>query len=102
MRAALVGHAPEPVVRASDPLPERRVGHQVPTELLPREFVKGLVLVEGPDHVVSIRVDIHSDIAVEPDGVRVSHQIEPMHGHALAVVIGVKQLVDESLERVRP
>ena len=80
---------------------ERRVRHKVPSELLSREFVEGLVRVEGANHVVAVRVNVYSDVAVKPDRIRVPHQIEPMHGHALSIVIGVEQLVDESIKGVR-
>ena len=98
LRAALEGDHVQPVVAGGHALPHRRVRQQVASELLHREAIEGHVLVEGPHDPVAVGPDGPLLIAVVADRVRVPDEVEPVLGHALAVVRRGEQLVDVVLE----
>ena len=92
--AALAGHHVQAVEAGGDELLGRRVGQQVAGELLDRELVERLVAVERVDDVVAVREDALVLVAVVADRVGEPHQVEPGHGHPLAVMGRGEQPVD--------
>ena len=79
----------------------RAPGQQVARELLDREFVERLVLVERRDDVIAVRPDVARRVRVIADRVGKAHDIEPRHGHPLAVMRARDQPVDQALVGVR-
>jgi len=69
--------------------------------LLDDEPIERHVLVEGADHVVTIRRDVAVIVAMNAGRVGIAHQVEPVHGHPLAVVRRRQQRVDKSVVGVR-
>ena len=70
------------------------VGQQVAGELLDREAVERHVVVEGADHPVAPGPHVAMAVDVIAVGVGVAGEVEPLHGHALAVVRRGEQAVD--------
>ncbi len=55
-----------------------RLGKQVPCDLLDQELIEGFVLVEGPDHVISIAPRLsEGEIFIETVGIGIAHQVQP-------------------------
>ena len=69
--------------------------------MLAGEAVKRQVFVERANDVIAIRPDADRHVAVITNRVRVAHEIEPVHGQALAVVRRGQQLVHEFLVGLR-
>ena len=100
LRAALFGRLVELVVAGGDFLPERGVGQEISGELLDRELVELLVLVERLDDVVAIGVDHARVVAVVAAGVGEADEVKPEERHPLAVVGRGEEAVDLLLEGV--
>ena len=94
LRTAFAGHHVEAVIAGGDFLLLRGVGEEVAGQLFAGERVEGLVRVERVDDVVAVGEDALVLVAVEADGVREAGDIQPPHGHALAVVRRSEQAVD--------
>jgi len=71
-----------------------RVREEVAGELVDRERVERLVGVERLDHPIAIRPHRAMRVALEAVGVGVAGEIEPLHGHVLAVVGRSQQSVE--------
>src|SRR4051812_41937912 len=69
-----------------DLLRERRVGPEVPRELVDGELVEGEVAVQGVDDPVAIGPDRSRGVDAVPVRVGVARQVEPWAGPSLAVV----------------
>jgi hypothetical protein len=80
-----------PVEAGGDFLLERGVGQEIAGELLDGELVEGFVLVEGADHPVAPRVQLAVAVHLVAVGVGVARGIEPVGGHAFAVMRRRKQ-----------
>ena len=78
-----------------------RFGEQVARDLLDRELVEWLVLVEGSDDPVPPVPHVAATVDVKAVRVGVARQVEPLHGHALAIVGRIEQAVHLSLVGVR-
>ena len=100
-RAALVGRDVAAVEAGGDLLIERAVRQQVAGQLLDRELVERLVLVEGVDDPVAVGPDLA--VVVEVDAVRVgvAGGVEPVAAAMLAPVRRRQQLIDVLLVGVR-
>jgi hypothetical protein len=70
---------------------------QVAGQLLDREGVEALVVVEGVDEVVVVEVDGAEVVGVVAVGVAVAHEVEPEQRHALAVMGRSQQAIDRLL-----
>jgi hypothetical protein len=103
MRRYSLGWAPPPPSSAGAGCSRRRSAAratrraEVARELHGRELVEGQVPVEGADHVIAIGPDRPRVVAVIADAVRVAHEVQPGHGHALAVTRRGQQAVDLAL-----
>ena len=70
-------------------------GHQVAGNLLGEKPVERLVLVEGLDHVVAIAKRVgKTDVLIEPVGIGVASNVEPMSPPAFPVPGRRQQPVD--------
>ena len=78
-------------------LVERGVGQEIPRQLVDRELVIGHVPVVGVDHPIAPAPHVAQAVDVVAVSVGVTRQIEPLHGHALAVVGRIQKLVDALL-----
>ena len=75
-------------------------GQQVAGQLFQREPVERLVLVERLDDVIAEGIDADRLVAVIADAVRITHQVEPPHGHPLAEFRRAQQPVDDIFVRL--
>ena len=91
--APLLGREQEPVEPRANAGLLIRIGHEVPGHLMDRELVKGLVVVEAPDHPVAVGPDISRGVAVVADRVGEPDSVEPADRHLLAIVRAGKQAV---------
>ena len=81
---------------------EARLRQLVPGQGLHHELVVGHVLVEGPDQVVPVAVDIrHGVVRLEGLGLRETHHVHPVPRPALAEVGRGKEPIDHLLVRLR-
>ena len=62
-----------------------RIRQHIAGNLLNREPVKGHVGIQGPDHPVPPGPHAPGAVPLEPVGVGVAGQVEPVPGHALSV-----------------
>src|SRR5262245_42071854 len=67
---------------------------QIARELFDRELVEAFVLVEGADHPVAPRPNVAVAVDVVAMRVGVARQVEPNHGHPLAVMRRLEQPVN--------
>ena len=79
---------------------ERGVGQQVSGQLLDREFVIRHVSVVGVDQPIAPMPHVAQAVDVVAVRVSVSGEIEPLHGHTLAVVRRAQKLVNALLVSV--
>ena len=91
-----------PVETRGDELCIRRILEQVTSQLLDRELVEGLVVVEGLDDPVAVAPHRALVVQVQPVGVRVACEVEPAARHVLAEARRGEQAVDLALVGVRP
>ena len=84
-RAALEGHAMDPIEGRGHALFLGRFREEVPGELVGQELVVRLILVEGLEHPVTPRPGEHRFVAGVAPGVGVTRQIEPGDCQMLAV-----------------
>ena len=69
---------------------------EVAGKLLQNKSIVGLVLVEGPHHVIAVAVGVaHDVVAVVGGGVGIADHVQPVAGPALAVVGGVQQALHQ-------
>ena len=62
------------------------VREDVPGELLAHELVVGLVVIECPDHVISIAPSVAvDDVVVHPVAIRIARHVQPVPAPALSV-----------------
>ena len=101
LRAALLGGHQELVVTGCDALLHRRVRHQIAGELLRGEAVERQVAIERVDHVIAIRRDALMLVAVITARVGVTHQVQPIRRHPLAVMLRREQPIDQLLVSLR-
>ena len=76
-------------------------GIEVAGKLVLDEVVIGQVLVEGPDHPISVRCHFAIMVMVNAVGVGEAHQVEPVLGHVFAVLWLGQQAIDQALVGVR-
>ena len=69
-----------------DPRLLARVREEIAGQLLDREPVEGLVVVEASDHVVAVRPHVPRGVAVVADRIGEPHDVEPADRHPLTVV----------------
>ena len=100
-RSALMVNHVVAVESGSDPLVRVAVWQEVARQLLNGELVEGLVVVECPNHPVSPVPHVTSAVDVKPVRVCVARQVEPLHGHLLAIVRRAQQPVHLTLVCVR-
>ena len=84
------------VKSSRDLLRDRGLGQQISGDLFHREIVEFHVRVEGFDHPISPGIHVAVTIDLIAVGICKSSCIEPIDGHALTVVRGVKIPVDPS------
>ena len=92
--APLVGRLQQPVVAGRNELRDCRIRQQIAGQLLACELVHRHVIVECVDHVVTIGRDAVVLVAVIPDRVRVTHQIQPVDRHPFPERRRGKQPID--------
>ena len=91
----LVIPKPQPVIAGCNQAVGGRLGQFITGKLLNHELVIGLVVVEGPDHIVAIPPGVRLvAVPLKAVGVGIANQIEPVPGPLLTVVGRVKQPVD--------
>ena len=71
------------------------IGQEVTRELPGDEFVEGQVLVESPNHPVSVGVSIAQAIVLIAMGVSIACYIQPFQRHAFAIMWGGQQTIDQ-------
>ena len=96
--AAFVGLAVKPVEGGGDALIARGARQQIAGELPGQELIVGKVAVEGADHPVAIRRHVAIDVRLVAVGIGVARQVEPVHGHALAIRRRRQVAIDDALE----
>ena len=89
--AALLVEDVVSVEAGRDFLLERGVGQQVAGELLDGELIERFVVVKRPDHPVAPRVHLAVAVHLVSVGVGVARGVEPVGGHAFAVMGGRKK-----------
>ena len=95
LRAAFLGGEDEAVVGAGDACFVGNIGQQIASDLFDGESVEAFIRVEGADNVVAIWRDVSGVVGVIASGVGVADEVEPPHGHALAVMRGGEEFFDE-------
>ena len=95
LRAAFLGGEDEAVVGAGDACFVGNIGQQIAGDLFDGESVEAFIRVEGADDVVAIWRDVSGVVGVIAGGVGVADEIEPPHSHALAVMRGCEEFLDE-------
>ena len=84
LRAAFTSDHVQAIEAGGDELFAGWFGQEIAGELLNRELIERLVLVERIDHVVAIRKNVHVLIAVIADSVGEPHDIQPRDRHPFA------------------
>ena len=69
------------------------IGQQVTADLFERELIEGLVVVEGLDDPVAPGPHGAAAVGLEAVAIGKAGEVEPLHGHALAVVLGFQEAV---------
>ncbi len=97
LRSALCGHHIEPVVPGGDPQREILISSRkkIPRELLQGKTVKGLVGIERGDNVIAKRRHADRIVTVDPTGVGVPDQVQPVDRHPLTIAWRLKEPVDQ-------
>ena len=73
------------------------MGQEIPCQLVDNEAVEGLIGIEGPDHPLTVLPHGARGVGMVPVAVGETGQVEPRHGHALAIGLTVQQSVDQLL-----
>ena len=98
LSAALAGHHGEPVEAGGGPFAVAWFREEIAGELGAGELVEGEILIEGIDDPVAVGPCVVVLVAVEADGIGVADDIEPVLGHAFAVLGAGEELVGEGFE----
>ncbi len=96
-----IHHHVQPVVARGDLLVERSVVHQIASNWFCREFIEGHVRIECSNDPIAILRQFAVMIVMHTIGVRISHQVQPIPRHVLAVLRHRQESVDQSLVSVR-
>ena len=73
------------------------IGEKISRQLLHGELIEGQIAVEGPDHPIAIGPDLTFIIQVEPVGIGVARDVEPMAPHLFAILRAVHQAIHPPL-----
>ena len=76
-------------------------GQHISRDLFLHKLIKGLVLVIGPDHVITVRPDAAKIIQMQPVSIPVTRYVEPVVGAMLAIARTREQAVHYFLIRIR-
>src|ERR1035441_4127533 len=95
LRAAFLRREDKPIERGGDFLFRRAVGQQVAGQLLARELVEGLVLVECLDYVVAIGPNVSRIVRMVARSEEQKSEIEPTYRHSLAKLRRCEELLYE-------
>lgn len=98
LSAAFAGHHGEAVEAGGGPFAVSGVREEIAGELGAGELVEREILIEGINDPVAVGPCVVVLVAVEADGIGVADDIEPVLGHAFAVLGAGEELVGEGFE----
>ena len=99
--AAFFRREDEAIESGGDFLFGRAIGQQVAGQLLARELVEGLILIEGFDDVIAIRPYVPGIVGMVANRIGIAHDVEPANRHALAKLRRSEKLLYEPGHRFR-
>ena len=75
----------------------RWIREKISRQLLHGKLIEGQIAVEGPDHPIAVGPDLALIIQVEPVGIGVARDVEPMASHLFAILRAIHQAIDPTL-----